>query len=180
MGGSYGGYETLAALAFTPDVFACGVDVVGPSDLETFIANIPPYWSFEHVTYRLGDPRTPEGVALLRERSPIRKVDQIKASLLIGQGANDVRVRQAQSDSIARRLDERGVKVTYALYPDEGHGFLRPENNAAFFRIAEVFLQQCLGGRAMPITAESLKGSSIQLPVGARHIPGLEEALRPR
>ena len=177
MGGSYGGYETLAALAFTPDVFACGVDVVGPSDLETFMANIPPYWSFEHVAYRLGDPRTPEGVALLRERSPIRRVDQIRARLLIGQGANDVRVKQAQSDSMARRLDERGVKVTYALYPDEGHGFLRPENDLSFFGIAEVFLKECLGGRARPLTTELLKGSSIQVPVGARHIPGLEDVL---
>jgi len=175
LGGSYGGYATLAAMTFTPDVFACGVDVVGPANLETFMATIPPYWSLDHFALQVGDPRTEQGRALLRARSPINKVDQVTKPILIGQGAHDVRVPQAESDRMVEALKKNGVKVTYVLYPDEGHGFMRKENSQSFFAITEVFLEGCLGGRSQSIG--DFTGSSIKVPFGANYIPGLEAAL---
>lgn len=182
MGGSYGGYATLVGLTFTPDVFACGVDIVGPSSLLTLLASIPPYWKpmFELFAKRVGDPRTPEGEALLRERSPLFKVDEIRAPLLIAQGANDPRVKQAESDQIVQALRERDVPVTYVLYPDEGHGFRRPENRLSFYAITEAFLARHLGGRAQPLGPADLEGSSVTVPVGAEHVPGLTEAVSAR
>jgi dipeptidyl aminopeptidase/acylaminoacyl peptidase len=177
LGGSYGGYATLAAMTFTPDVFACGVDVVGPANLETFMATIPPYWSLDNLARRVGDPRTAEGRELLRKRSPINRAAKVTKPLLIGQGAIDVRVPQAESDRMVDALKKNGVEVTYLLYPDEGHGFLRPENSMSFFAVAEVFLGRCLAGQYQPIDA-SLHGSSIQVPSGAQYIPGLEPALK--
>jgi len=175
LGGSYGGYATLAAMTFTPDVFACGVDVVGPANLETFMATIPPYWSLDNFARQVGDPRTEQGKALLRARSPINKVDQVTKPILIGQGAHDVRVPQAESDRMVEALKKNNVKVTYVLYPDEGHGFMRKENSQSFFAITEVFLGECLGGRSQPIG--NFTGSSIKVPFGAHYIPGLETAL---
>ncbi|HET6397175.1 MAG TPA: S9 family peptidase [Pseudoxanthomonas sp.] len=179
MGGSYGGYATLVGLTFTPDAFACGVDIVGPSNLNTLLATVPPYWAsfFEQLARRMGDPRTEEGRAWLRERSPLTRADQIRKPLLIGQGANDPRVKQAESDQIVEAMQARNIPVTYVLFPDEGHGFARPENNKAFNAIAEGFLGQCLGGRVQPI-GEDLAGSSITVPTGADGVPGLAEALR--
>jgi len=179
LGGSYGGYATLCGMTFTPDVFACGIDVVGPADLETFMSTIPKTWSLDHFAKRVGDPRTPEGRALLRSRSPIHYVNQVTKPLLIAQGSNDSRVPQAQSDRMARALDSLGVAVTYLVYPDEGHGFLRAENNRSFYAITDQFLAKCLGGRAAPIT-DQLEGSSVLVPVGAARIPGLEQALAHR
>src|SRR5690606_17965841 len=123
--GSYGGYATLAGLAFTPDAFACGVDIVGPSNLETLLESVPPYWAsfYEVLTRAVGDPRTPEGEALLRERSPLYAAGDISKPLLIGQGANDPRVKQAESDQIVEAMRVAGLPVTYVLFPDEGHGF---------------------------------------------------------
>src|SRR5208337_3675177 len=158
-------------------VFACGVDVVGPANLETFMATIPPYWSLDHFALQVGDPRTEQGRALLRARSPINKVDQVTKPILIGQGAHDVRVPQAESDRMVEALKKNGVKVTYVLYPDEGHGFLRPENSLSFFAVTEVFLGQCMGGKYQPV-GSSLQGSSMMVPSGAQHIPGLESALK--
>lgn len=177
MGGSYGGYATLAGLTFTPDTFACGVDIVGPSNLNTLLETVPPYWAsfFEQLARRMGDPRTEEGRAWLTERSPLTHVDNISKPLLIGQGANDPRVKQAESDQIVDAMTEKSIPVTYVLFPDEGHGFARPENDLAFNAVAEGFLGQCLGGRAQPIG--DLTGSSIQVPVGADIVPGLAEAL---
>jgi dipeptidyl aminopeptidase/acylaminoacyl peptidase len=178
MGGSYGGYATLAGLAFTPDKFACGVDIVGPSNLNTLLKTIPPYWEAGKVQFykRMGDPNTPEGQALLRERSPLFKADQIKRPLLIGQGANDPRVNVAESEQIVEAMKAKGIPVTYVVFPDEGHGFARPQNNIAFSAVAENFLAKCLGGRAEPIGA-ALKASTAQVQHGAEFAPGLAEAL---
>ena len=178
MGGSYGGYATLAGLAFTPDRFACGVDIVGPSNLETLLKTIPPYWEAGKVQFykRMGDPNTPEGLALLKERSPLYKADQIKRPLLIGQGANDPRVNVAESDQIVDAMKAKNIPVTYVVFPDEGHGFARPVNNIAFNAVAENFLAKCLGGRAEPIGG-ALKPSTAQVRHGAEFAPGLKEAL---
>jgi len=178
MGGSYGGYATLAGLAFTPEVFACGVDIVGPSNLNTLLKTIPPYWQSIRAQFvrSMGDPDTPEGQALLKERSPLTKADQIKRPLLIGQGANDPRVNKAESEQIVAAMKAKGIPVTYVLFPDEGHGFARPENNLAFNAATEHFLQRCLAGRAEPF-GEALKGSSMQVVHGAEFSPGLKAAV---
>jgi dipeptidyl aminopeptidase/acylaminoacyl peptidase len=178
MGGSYGGYATLAGLAFTPDEFACGVDIVGPSNLNTLLKTIPPYWAAARAQFvrSMGDPDTPEGQALLKERSPLTKADQIRKPLLIGQGANDPRVNKAESDQIVEAMKAKGIPVTYVLFPDEGHGFARPENNLAFFATTEHFLERCLGGRAEPFGG-ALKGSSLQVVYGAEFSPGLKAAV---
>ena len=175
MGGSYGGYATLAGLTFTPDTFACGVDIVGPSNLETLLKTIPPYWEplVKQFHDRMGNPTTDEGLALLRAASPLYKADKIIKPLLIGQGANDPRVAQAESDQIVAAMKSSGIPVTYVLYPDEGHGFARPENNIAFYAIAENFLSTCIGGRAEPV-GDALKPSSAQIVEGASHVQGLE------
>jgi dipeptidyl aminopeptidase/acylaminoacyl peptidase len=175
MGGSYGGYATLAGLTMTPDVFACGVDIVGPSNLLTLLATIPPYWapliSMFHT--RMGDPTTPEGKAILVEASPLTHAAAIKRPLLIGQGANDPRVNQAESEQIVAAMQKHGLPVSYALFPDEGHGFHRPENNIAFFGVAEAFLSAHLGGYYLPLTKEEVTASSMQIKSGADGIPGL-------
>jgi len=178
MGGSYGGYATLAGLAFTPNVFACGVDIVGPSNLETLLATIPSYWAsfYETLARRVGDPRSEEGLALLQERSPLHAADQIARPLLIGQGANDPRVKQAESDQIVTAMKGNDLPVTYVLYPDEGHGFARPENRISFYAIAEAFLARHLGGRAEAI-GDDFAGSSLDVPQGADQLEGLPEAL---
>jgi len=179
MGGSYGGYATLVGLTFTPETFTCGVDIVGPSNLITLFETFPAYWaSFMEQWYqRVGDPRTDEGKQLLLDRSPITHVDRIQRPLLIGQGANDPRVVKAESDQIVDAMQEKGIPVTYVLFPDEGHGFARPENNKAFNAVTEGFLSTCLGGRAEPIGSD-FAGSSITVPVGADGVPGLAEALQ--
>jgi dipeptidyl aminopeptidase/acylaminoacyl peptidase len=179
MGGSYGGYATLAGLAFTPERFACGVDIVGPSNLETLLKTIPPYWEAgkAQMYARMGNPTTPEGMALLKERSPLYKADQIKRPLLIGQGANDPRVNVAESEQIVEAMKAKNIPVTYVVFPDEGHGFARPQNNIAFNAVAENFLAKCLGGRAEPI-GPALKDSTAKVPYGAEYAPGLSEALK--
>ncbi|MXP47214.1 alpha/beta fold hydrolase [Altererythrobacter luteolus] len=178
MGGSYGGYATLAGLTFTPDKFACGVDIVGPSNLETLLETIPPYWEplIAQFHERMGNPNTPEGLAMLKERSPLYSADKIVKPLLIGQGANDPRVKQAESDQIVGAMKEHGIPVTYVLYPDEGHGFAKPNNNIAFNAVTENFLATCLGGRAEPI-GDTVSGSTAEIIEGAEHVKGLEEAL---
>lgn len=181
MGGSYGGYATLTGLTFTPDVFACGVDIVGPSNLLTLLSSIPAYWApaIEEFSRRIGDPRTEEGKKLLLERSPLSRVDAIQRPLLIGQGANDPRVKQAESDQIVKAMQAKGLPVTYVLYPDEGHGFARPPNRTSFFAVAEIFLAQHLGGAYQPL-GDDFQGSSITVPQGAGRIHSLPEALPKR
>jgi len=179
MGGSYGGYATLVGLTFTPEKFACGVDIVGPSSLVTLIESFPAYWQpFMEVTWykRVGDPRTPEGRKHLLDRSPITKVDQIQRPLLIGQGANDPRVTQKESDQIVAAMKARKIPVTYAIYADEGHGFARPENRISFYAISDAFLSKCLSGRTEPFGTD-LKGAALSVPEGAGDVPGLKEAL---
>ena len=179
MGGSYGGYATLAGLTFTPDVFACGVDIVGPSNLETLLETIPPYWAPLVKTFheRMGDPSTPEGLAALKAASPLHKASEITKPLLILQGANDPRVKQSESDQIVGAMKEAGIPVTYVLYPDEGHGFARPVNNIAYTAITENFLASRLGGRSEPI-GDTLAASTAQILEGANHVAGLEDALK--
>lgn len=149
MGGSYGGYATLVGLAYTPELFACGVDIVGPSNLFTLLDSVPAYWeSGRAFLYGMvGDPRTPEGEALIREASPLFKADQIKRPLLIIQGANDPRVKQAEADQIVIALRDRGHDVSYILADDEGHGFAKPVNNMAMYAEIERFLAEKLRGR---------------------------------
>jgi len=181
-GGSYGGYATLVGLTFTPDVFACGVDIVGPSSLVTLIESFPPYWRpfLEGSWYRrVGNPEKPEDREQLLARSPITKVDRIKRPLLIAQGANDPRVTQKESDQIVEVMAAKKIPVTYAVYADEGHGFARPENRISFYAISEAFLSRCLGGRAEAIDG-ALKGANVTVPQGADVVPGLAEALARR
>jgi len=168
MGGSYGGYATLAGLTFTPEVFACGVDIVGPSNLETLLETIPPYWEpmVKQFHERMGNPTTPEGLQLLRERSPLHSADKICRPLLIGQGANDPRVKQSESDQIVEAMKKHGIPVTYVVFPDEGHGFAKPTNRIAFNAIAENFLATVLGGRAEPMGGE-VEASTAQILAGA-------------
>jgi dipeptidyl aminopeptidase/acylaminoacyl peptidase len=178
MGGSYGGYATLVGLTFTPDVFACGVDIVGPSNLNTLLSTIPPYWApmFEQFAKRVGDPRTDEGKKLLDDRSPLTRAGAITKPLLIGQGANDPRVKQAESDQIVSAMKAKGLPVSYVLFPDEGHGFQKPANRIAFNAVAEIFLAEHLGGVYQPI-GDDFKGSSITAPEGAKEIATLPESL---
>jgi dipeptidyl aminopeptidase/acylaminoacyl peptidase len=178
MGGSYGGYATLAGLSMRPDYFAAGIDIVGPSNLVTLLNSIPPYWApaIERFVRGVGDHRTEEGRAFLLSRSPLTHADKIIRPLLIAQGANDPRVKQAESDQMVEALRKRNVAVTYVLFPDEGHGFARPENNTAFSAIAEAFLSTHLGGRAESMD-NAITPSSATVPVGRSQIPGLREAL---
>ncbi len=179
MGASYGGYATLAGMTFTPEIFACGIDIVGPSNLVTLLESLPPYWepTIELFAKRVGDHRTDEGKQFLIERSPLTYVDRIQNPLLIGQGANDPRVKQSESDQIVQSMEEKEIAVTYVLYPDEGHGFARPENRLSFYAIVEAFLSEYLGGNYEPI-GDDFKGSSITVPTGAEHIPDLIEELQ--
>jgi len=149
LGGSYGGYATLAGVTFTPDVYAAAVDIVGPSNLITLLESIPPYWEpIRKLFYeRMGDPNTAEGKALLTERSPLTYANKITTPLLVVQGANDPRVNKREADQIVIALRDRGYPVEYLLAPDEGHGFARPVNNMALYMSAEKFLANHLGGR---------------------------------
>ena len=149
MGGSYGGYATLAGVTFTPDLYAGAVDYVGPSNLITLLETIPPYWeSGRQVFYqRMGDPTTAEGKAQLNRQSPLNSANKIKTPLLVVQGANDPRVNKREADQIVIALRDRGFPVEYIVAPDEGHGFARPVNNMAMFSEAEKFFAKYLGGR---------------------------------
>jgi dipeptidyl aminopeptidase/acylaminoacyl peptidase len=148
-GGSYGGYATLAGVTVTPDLYAAAVELFGPSNLITLLESIPPYWeSIRAMFYkRMGDPTTPEGKAMLIERSPLTSAAKIKTPLMIAQGANDARVNHAESEQIVIALRDRGFPVEYLLIPDEGHGFARPVNNMATVMATERFFAQYLGGR---------------------------------
>ena len=174
MGGSYGGYATLAGLAFTPDEYACGVDIVGPSNLFTLIESMPPDWEAgrKWLYEMVGNPETEEGQKLLREASPLFSADKITKPLLIVQGANDPRVKKAESDQIVIALRDKGHPVEYLLAMDEGHGFREPLNRMAMYAEIEKFLAKHLGGRYQEVieedVAETLEGlrvdiSSVQL-----------------
>jgi len=146
-GGSYGGYAALVGATFTPDLFKCAVDIVGISSLTTFINSIPPYWApmISMLHRRVGNPETEQD--FLKSRSPLFKVDQVKIPLLIAQGANDPRVKQAEAEQIVAALKSKNLDYEYLLFEDEGHGFARPENRLTFYAAAEAFLAKHLGGR---------------------------------
>jgi len=169
MGGSYGGYATLAGVAFTPDVYAAAVSIVGPSNLITLLESIPPYWeAYRKIfTERMGDPATAEGKARLDRQSPLNSANMIKTPLLVVQGANDPRVKKAESDQIVVALRERNFPVEYIVAPDEGHGFARPVNNLAMVAAAEKFLSKHLNGRyqegAGPEVAARLKEVTVDV-----------------
>jgi dipeptidyl aminopeptidase/acylaminoacyl peptidase len=147
-GGSYGGYAALAGATFTPDLFRCAVDLVGPSSLITLINSIPPYWKPLLSTFheRVGNPETEED--FLESRSPLFSVDRVRIPMLIAQGANDPRVKQAESEQFVAAMKDKGIDYEYLLFEDEGHGFARPENRLRFYAAAERFLAKHLGGRA--------------------------------
>ncbi len=149
LGGSYGGYAALAGVAFTPDVYRAGVDIVGPSNLITLLQAIPPYWEAgRKIMYaRMADPDTPSGKRWLEERSPLHSSAKITTPLMVVQGANDPRVNRREAEQIVIALRDRGFPVEYLCAPDEGHGFARPVNNLAMFMAVEKFLAEQLGGR---------------------------------
>lgn len=175
MGGSYGGYAVLSALTRHPGRYCCGVDIVGPANLETLMASIPAYWeSARSALYRaVGDPRTAEGRALLRQRSPLHAADRIRDALLIGQGANDPRVPLAEAEQMVGALRRHGIAYTYALFPDEGHGFHREPNRLIFNALAENFLARHLQGSAEPYDPSDFPGNTLRLTVGpeGRRVP---------
>ena len=146
-GGSYGGYAALVGATFTPDFFTCAIDIVGPSNLVTLIKSIPPYWSTQLAVMhkRVGNPDTDE--EFMKSRSPLYKVDQIKIPMLVAQGANDPRVKQAEAEQVVAAMKSKGIEYEYMLFPDEGHGFAKPENRMKFYATAEKFLAKHLGGR---------------------------------
>ncbi len=194
MGGSYGGYATLAGVAFTPDVYAAAVSIVGPSNLITLLESIPPYWEQIRKMFheRMGDPSTPEGKAQLERQSPLNSAAKIRTPLLVVQGANDPRVNKAESDQIVSALRDRGFPVEYLVAPDEGHGFARPINNLAMMATAEKFLAKHLGGRYQedlkPEIAERIKEISVdpksvvlvkKIDAGRVGLPKTASALQP-
>jgi dipeptidyl aminopeptidase/acylaminoacyl peptidase len=175
MGTSYGGYSALVGLTFTPEKFACAVDIVGISNLVTFLNTIPEYWTPWKSLWkvRMGDYTTEAGRRFLEERSPLNRADRIVRPLLIGQGANDVRVKTSESEQIVAAMQKHGIPVTYVYYPDEGHGFRRPENRRSFAAVAEAFLATHLGGRCEPV-GDDFNGSTIEFRAGRELIPELD------
>jgi dipeptidyl aminopeptidase/acylaminoacyl peptidase len=157
-GGSYGGYATLAGLVFTPDLYACGVDIVGPSNIKTLLAAIPPYWApmKKMFTLRVGDVEADE--TLNTKISPLFHASNIKVPLIVAQGANDPRVNIREADQIVKAMRDKGLPVTYVVYTDEGHGFARPNNRLDFYGRVDEFLAKHLGGRAEPWT--QIEGTS--------------------
>jgi len=164
MGGSFGGYSVLAGLAFHPELYACGIDLVGVANLLTFMRTIPPYWTpfLPLLKARVGDQDTEEGKAMLERQSPVQHVDRIRRPLLVAQGAHDPRVVKAESDQIVEAVRAKGLPVEYLLFPDEGHGFARPENNFAFYAAAERFLAEHLGGRCEEV-GKDFEESSVEV-----------------
>ncbi len=162
LGGSYGGYCALAGLTFTPEVFACAVDIVGPSNLQTLLRSIPPYWKpmLSIFNVRLADVNDPKDAELVKRASPLNSAERIVRPLLIGQGANDPRVKPAESEQIVAAIEKNKGKVIYVVYPDEGHGFARPENRTDFNARAEAFLATYLGGRVEPLEGTRIRGST--------------------
>jgi dipeptidyl aminopeptidase/acylaminoacyl peptidase len=167
MGGSYGGYATLAGLAFTPEVYACGVDIVGPSNIFTLMDSIPAYWESARAFLNgmVGDPKTEDGRKRIEEASPLFSADKINKPLLIIQGANDPRVKQAEADQIAIALRDRGHDVSYLLAEDEGHGFMKPVNQMAMYAETERFLAEKIGGRYDAVMPEDVSRRLAELRV---------------
>ena len=186
MGGSYGGYATLVGLTFTPDVFACGVDIVGPSNLVTLLQSFPPYWkpAINDFKKRVGTLESEEGRAALKARSPLTFVGKIQKPLFIAQGMNDPRVKEAEATQIVEAMKQGLIPVIYALYPSEGHGFAKPTNRLSFYAMTEQFLSDILGGRKEPIGADFqgadfiLNGEKDPTPQAAEQI--IHDNIKPR
>jgi dipeptidyl aminopeptidase/acylaminoacyl peptidase len=175
VGGSYGGYATLIGVSFTPDTFACGVDLVGPSSLVTLIESFPDYWKpwLQGTWYTyVGDPALPGEREDMLARSAISRIDDIKVPLLVGQGENDPRVTKLESDQLVEAMAANELPVTYVNFPDEGHGFQRPENRLAFYSVMEGFLESCLGGQSEPVD-DAFDGSTIEILYGKGYIGNL-------
>lgn len=175
MGTSYGGYSALVGLTFTPEKFARAVDLVGISNLVTWLNTLPEYWTTwkSLLKVRVGDYTTEAGQRFLAERSPLDRANRIVRPLLIGQGANDVRVKASESEQIVTAMQQHGIPVTYVYYPDEGHGLDRAENRRSFTAVAEAFLAAHLGERCEAV-GNDLADSTIQFKVGRELIPGLD------
>jgi dipeptidyl aminopeptidase/acylaminoacyl peptidase len=169
MGGSYGGYAALVGMTMSPEIFACGIDICGPSNLATFLAQMP---DPDRWAARVGDFRTEEGAALLAQRSPATHVAKIAKPLLVAQGANDPWVARSETDQMVQGLARKGVPVTYVVYADEGHGLARAQNRLSFYAVAEGFLAEHLGGRAEPV-GDDFAGSTIKIPVGGQQVAGV-------
>jgi dipeptidyl aminopeptidase/acylaminoacyl peptidase len=174
---SYGGYASFVGATFTPEVFCCSVPVVGISNLQTLLESMPPYWAgFAEYMYRsYGDPRTEDGRKLLAERSPIHNVENITKPMLIFHGANDVRCKVAESDTIVAAMQEKNIPVAYVVYPDEGHGFQKPPNRLSYIAMAEAFFARHLGGAFEPIGGD-LEGSSHEIRAGADVLMAIQTA----
>jgi dipeptidyl aminopeptidase/acylaminoacyl peptidase len=172
VGGSYGGYAALAGVAFTPDLYAAAVSIVGPSNLITLLESIPPYWEAERkIMYaRIADPDTPEGRKRLEEQSPLHAASRIRAPLMVVQGANDPRVNKRESDQIVVALRERGIDVAYLVAPDEGHGFARPVNNLAMIMAMERFLGEHLQARFQESATEDVKNRLREITVDPKDV----------
>jgi len=177
VGGSCGGYAALAGATFTPDLYCCGVDLVSPSSLFTLLGSFPPYWlpAIGLFKSRMGDPDNPKHKEMLTKASPLFSADRIRIPMLIAQGANDPRVTQKESEQIVAAIEKNQGTVTYVLYPDEGHGFVRPPNSLDFAARMEKFLAEHLGGRYEPMEGERIEGSTAVVKViGARATVGKE------
>lgn len=164
-GGSYGGYAALAGAAFTPELYRCAIDECGPSNLFTLLKSMPPYWEIARGIFftRVGDPDNPKDQPILTRASPLFEADKIKIPMLIGQGANDPRVKQAEAEQIVDAISKHGGSAIYVLYADEGHGFARPENRLDFMARTEKFLADNLGGRFEPMKGDRIPGSTAKL-----------------
>jgi dipeptidyl aminopeptidase/acylaminoacyl peptidase len=171
MGASYGGYAALVGLTFTPDFFSAGIDIVGPSHVRTLLETIPPYWKpvLSKFETRVGALSEQE---YLDQISPLNRAGEIKKPLLIGQGKNDPRVKETESRQIVDAMQSKALPVTYVVFPDEGHGFARPESNLAFFAIVEAFLAIHLGGNCEPIGSAVAESSAV-IEAGRELVPGL-------
>jgi len=172
MGGSYGGYATLAGVAYTPDLYAAAVAIVAPSNLKTLLEAVPPYWEAARTIFykRMGDPNTPEGLAQMKRQSPLYSADKIKTPLMVVQGANDPRVNKREADQIVIALRDRNYPVEYLVAPDEGHGFARPVNNMAMFAAAEKFLAKHLGGRYQESTTSEVSKRLTEITVDPKTV----------
>jgi dipeptidyl aminopeptidase/acylaminoacyl peptidase len=183
-GGSYGGYATLAGVAFTPDVYAAAVAIVAPSNLITLLDAIPPYWEAgrKQMYTRMADPTTPEGKALLIAESPLTKAKEIVTPLMVVQGKNDPRVNIRESNQIVAAVRDNGKPVEYLVAPDEGHGFARPINNLAMVTAIEEFLPKYLGGRYQKDVPPDVEAKLKELIVDPKTVSGdvqLKGALAP-
>lgn len=177
VGASYGGFAALTGLTRDAKTFACGVDFAGPSNLVTFVENIPPNWHAMVGQFhaRVGDWTAPAGRRDLLAHSPLTHASDVRAPLLIVQGTNDPRVKETESAQMAKAVQQNGGTVTYLRYEDEGHGFSDKHNRRSLAAIMEVFLSRCIGGSYEDL-GDALVGSSVDVVVGGEHIPGLAAA----